>query len=164
MLQNANQGEGLLMQWLGRAIDGAAARACPGLTLEVVEELIDAAESNDRLVPQSSASWMIRPLLGRVAIARGDGAAALGHFDTALAARPEPDMAAGQSALLASAGLYEQAISHLDHFAQMNRPSSRLNGMRAIHEWVLRRQGYWPSELASLRRRLLAAQSGEAVP
>src|SRR5205085_747958 len=97
----------------------------------------------------------IEPLRGSIALHRGDASAALLHFDRALAAFVTPDTAARQAAMLASHGAYEQALAHLDLYTRLSprRPGLR-SGMPWLHAKVLEWQGYWPNEMAVLRRKL----------
>jgi tetratricopeptide (TPR) repeat protein len=158
-LRLAQRGDGLLLPWLGKAIGVAERGACPGLTLSEIDGWLDALTFNEVLIPPSSRAASIEPLRAQVALARGDADGALSHFDSALAARPGPSVAAGQAALLASSGYYDQALAHLDFYASLSQPSANLKGMAAVHEWVLTRQNYWSAELTDLRRRIIAARN-----
>jgi tetratricopeptide (TPR) repeat protein len=98
------------------------------------------------------------PLLGRLALEEKQPDEALRHFNRALLARPIPDLAARQTALLASSGYYQQALSHLDYYEQI-KPAAvdSALGMAELHQKVLEWEGYWPFELGLLKKKLHAA-------
>jgi hypothetical protein len=57
--------------------------------------------------------------------------------------------------MLASQGAYEQALAHLDHYSRLApRAAAPRRGMPWLHAKVLAWQGYWPNEMAILRRKL----------
>ena len=116
------------------ALDVAKQGRCRGLDLPTVERWIDAAQENPSLGSPTAKSQDLEPLRARLALARGEPEAARRHFDAALRARFSPDTAAGQAAILASAGYYRQALAHLDLYEQLKptarRERSGMDGLR----------------------------------
>jgi tetratricopeptide (TPR) repeat protein len=151
---HAREGHALAYNWLGRAIDIAQTRQCPGIDLATVQRWLAAAWRNPRFADDPHRRQDLLSLQGRLRLANGDGDGALADFDRALAQDPSPNVAAMQTALLASAGDYRQALQHLDGFQRQPRPAPSTWGMARLHAWVLARQGYWPHELGELRRKL----------
>ena len=162
-LQHATEGDQLVYRWLGDALELAQAGACPGVDVGTVERWTRAALANPRLAAMPGRRQDLHSVLGRIALARGDAGSALQEFRNALDAWPTPGAAAQQSALLASSGHPAQGLALLDHYAAIEPLRKRASGwsMPRLHQWVLDRQGYWPHELAELRRKMredLAAQ------
>lgn len=156
-LRRSATGGQLIHQWLGRAIDTAASDTCAGLSLADVESWIDVSAENPVISPAATRVRNIAPLEARLAIARGQPALALEHFNLALAAATTPDAAASYAALLASAGYYKQALAHLDYYEQIKSPRQGPKANMAwLHNRVLELQGYWPREMAILRAKLVA--------
>jgi tetratricopeptide (TPR) repeat protein len=156
-LARAPEGQVLVNQWISRAIDVAAAAQCRGLGLADTRAWVDAARVN----PTTNAQVReqdIEPLLGQLALREHHPDEALAHFDRALAAFTTPDAAARQASMLAESGAYEQALAHLDTYErlkpQVHKPGA---GMPWLHAKVLEWQGYWPFEMALLRKKLRAA-------
>lgn len=152
-LRSADSGLRLLSTWLGRAIDTAQAGNCRGLDLDNAGLLVDAVATN----PHYGKAWPldVAQLRGRLALARGQPAAALAAFDGALDTNPSPGIAARQAAMLATRGYYPEARAHLDRYeAQRDRVAKPGFGMPSVHAWVLERQGYWDYEMRVLRAKL----------
>ena len=145
----------LLASWFNRAIDQSAAPACPELDLATLEQLLQAAQSNPRLVDLAGRRQDLYHLQGRIALARQQPQAALAAFNTALDQQVRPEAAFQQAALLGSAHQPALALAHLDHYeAERDREEAPAFGMPRIHAWVLRRQRYWDNELLRLRQTL----------
>jgi len=154
-LRNAATGVELVSSWLSNALDVAATGTCRGLGLAEVESWIEAASENPAINNPHVFGQDIEPLLAQVAIHRKQPDVALEHFDRALESFTTPDMAARQASMLASNGYFEQALAHLDTYERIKgraRPPGR--GMPQLHAKVLEWQGYWPHEMAVLRRKL----------
>jgi protein O-mannosyl-transferase len=92
---------------------------------------------------------------GDIAIAQQKPDEALRYFNSALAENAATPLALAQAAELGSAGYPRHGLSHLqyyeDHHGEATVPAI---GMPRIHDWVLRRQGYWGNELVHLRNNL----------
>ena len=91
---------------------------------------------------------------GQLALAEGKPAAALQAFNRALAALPSHGSALEQAAYLGSHGHPELGLEHLDYFDALPPGPKPGIGMPRIHAWVLRKQGWWETETAYLRRTL----------
>ncbi|HEY1089806.1 MAG TPA: hypothetical protein VGE47_01810, partial [Burkholderiaceae bacterium] len=145
----------LIVNWVRRAIRDAESDRCPNLNLTTIEALLGAAEKNDQLKKTAGRVQDLLHLRGLIALRRGNPAAAADLFDAALRANPRPTLVLQQAALLGSASAPDLAIEHLDRWTAMAvdmRTQTPAFGMRAIHAWILERQGYWPTEIAHLRR------------
>ena len=155
-LRHAREGDQMAYRWLGDVLDAVRTRSCPGLDMDDVEHWANAALSNPRAASLPGRRQDLHSVLGRVALARGDAAAALREFRSALDAWPTPDAAAQLSALLASDGHPAEGLALLDHYASVEPLRKRATGwnMPHLHQWVLERQGYWPHEFAELRRKM----------
>ncbi|GAB3729355.1 hypothetical protein GCM10028862_07700 [Luteimonas pelagia] len=156
-LANATHGQHLAWRWLDGRIDRVATTPCAGIDPDALATWVDALAGNPAMRSpgrrQDAAA-----LAGRLALLRGDGDAALAHFDRGLAADPRPDAAASQAALLGRHGYAAQALAHLEHYDRLRADAPRDSGfaMPRLHRWILARQGYWPREFAALRRQLHA--------
>ncbi|WP_207780879.1 tetratricopeptide repeat protein [Cognatiluteimonas telluris] len=155
-LRNATEGDQLMARWLGQVLDATQVHGCPGVTPATVERWTRAALANPRLAAAPGRSQQLHAILGRVALSRGDGAAALRQFRQALDAWPTPASAAQQSAWLAAAGYPAQGLALLDHYDRIQHRRQRPHGfnMPTLHQWVLDRQGYWPHEFSELRHKM----------
>jgi len=121
-------------------------------TFEGVDRLLDAAQANPRSMKVPGRRQDLYHLRARVALQRRDGDRALSEFNAALDARPTPQAALAQAAALGANGFPEQALTHLDHLADVWEPQRwRGMSMMALHQWLLARQGYWEHEIAHLR-------------
>jgi tetratricopeptide (TPR) repeat protein len=148
----------LLSQWFGHAIDIATSVHCEGLTLDTLKELLDRAATNPAINALTGRQQDISYLRGRIALEQHDAAAALIAFNRALAAESTPQVALSQAALLGAAGYPTEGLAHLDYYETLPPPEalSPAAGMPWLHALVLRRQQYWPRELAHLRQALLS--------
>ena len=157
-LRHADKGQLLIYQWIGNAIDVAASRQCQGLALGDIETWLDAALQNPAINNAHIRGQDVEPLLGQIAVREQKPDVALQHFDRALTAFPTPDVAARQASLLASSDYYEQALAHLDTYEHLkNKVQHPGFNMPWLHAKVLEWEGYWPFEMALLRKKLHAA-------
>lgn len=156
-LARANEGLQIVPGWLGRMFEAASSGQCQGMDLPVAARWLAAFSRNPRVAHQQGFVQDLEPLEAQLALARGQGDDALAHFNAALDAFATPDVAARQAAMLARAGMYRQALAHLDHYESL-RPHLRApgRGMPRVHAWVLAREGYWPREMSILRAKLHA--------
>lgn len=145
----------LLASWFGRAISQTRDPECPELSANAVSRLLDAALTNPNLAPQAGRRQDLTSLRGQLALTRKDGRRAFADFNLALVHQVRPTIAFQQAALLGSAGYPDLALQHLDFYESIKDKETQPGfGMPAVHEWVLRRQNYWPAELARLRHTL----------
>jgi hypothetical protein len=164
-LAQARGGLQLVPTWLERMFEAASGKQCAGLDLLVAERWLAAYSRNPLVSQQAAFVQDLEPLAAQFALARGDGDAALAHFNAALDAYATPDVAARQASMLASAGMYRQALAHLDRYESLRshlRAPGR--GMPRLHAWVLARQGYWPREMSILRAKLQAEIERNPAP
>lgn len=145
----------LAMNWFGDTIELAQTDACPKLTLDVVESLIDATWNNP--VVRDTPGWQqdILNLKGKLALARHQPAAAYQNFAAALMIHPRPGSALEQAATLGRAGQQKLGICELELWErQPPQASESRMSMARLHEWVLQKQNYWQNEVAHLKRAL----------
>jgi protein O-mannosyl-transferase len=164
-LAHLHQGEQVIFQWLGNAIELSATRGCPGLTNQAISAMLDAAEQNPRLQGVTGRMQDIYHLRGQIALSLHQSAEALMWFEKGLALRPSPQMAFEQAALLGSSGYPAEGLTLLDSFEAdqyVDTPASL--GMPRIHAWILHRQHYWDKELAHLRTTLRDDLGHDAEP
>jgi len=159
-LRHTPQGPLMIYQWIGKAIDVAASGQCQGFALADVESWLAAALQNPAINNAHIRGQDVEPLLAQVALRENKPDIALRHFNTALASLTTPDVAARQASLLASNEYYEQALAHLDTYERLKNRSKRPGfGMSWLHAKVLEWEGYWPFEMAVLRKKLHAAST-----
>jgi tetratricopeptide (TPR) repeat protein len=157
-LRHAQKGQLLIYQWIGNAIDAAAAGECQGLALTDVESWLDATLQNPAINNAHIRDQDVEPLLAQIALQRHQPDLALQHFNRALTAYPTPDVAARQASSLASSDYYEQALAHLDTYEHLKSHEHHPGfDMTWLHAKVLAWEGYWPYEMAILRKKLHAA-------
>lgn len=146
----ARSDDELLFRWLRSAIEMAMAGTCKGLTLEDVEGWLATAVKNPGLGAFAKAHH--DRLLGNIALARKQPAAAFQHYDRELSTKLQPEVAAINAAQLASYGYFEHALALLDRYEALKHdmaPPRR--GMPFVHAKVLERQAYWSKEMTWLR-------------
>lgn len=149
-------------EWFGEAIARVQyGRPCKGLGVGEIRALLDAAASNTNGTSYGRRQDNLN-LRARLALALKQPDEALDDFNAAVDAKPLPQVALQQAALLGSAGYPAYALRHLDHFDGVWKPGvERVLSMGALHEWMLLKQGYWANELGALRSAL--ASSTDAV-
>lgn len=154
-LRHTQRGQLLIYQWIGSAIDLAASGQCRGLALTDVASWIDAALQNPAINNPHIRGQDVEPLLAQIALREHKPDIALRHYDIALTSFPTPDVAARQASSLASSEYYEQALAHLDTYERLRSHLHQARfGMPWLHAKVLEWEGYWPFEMALLRRKL----------
>jgi tetratricopeptide (TPR) repeat protein len=153
MRSSANTGS-LFAHWFERTLPVAMTGSCPGLTPDVLLDLINAGLQNPSLSGAGRQQDLIY-LRGTLALARHQADKALLDFKRALDLQVRPALALKGAAALASAGYPKQGLHLLDHYEQLKeRTMPARFGMPMLHEWVLSYQHYWPNELAHLRHQL----------
>jgi hypothetical protein len=153
----------LLSRWLGDAITMATNRRCQGFTLDVVEEMVDAAAANPAISTLPGRQQDLAHLRGVIALARGNGDDALRWFNAALVQQPSISVALNQAATLGNANLPSLGLRHLEYFDDLPKPPSPspTTGMRWVHALLLTRQGYWERETNHLRSELQRRTKGQ---
>lgn len=147
-----------VIEWLVEALAYAApGDYCPALSVNAVGKLVEACEENPRFVAHPERRQDLLDLRGRIALTRGDSAAAFAYFRRALDAAPSDSAALLQAAALASSGAPAFALQHLDYWQYEARTAPKTSlSMASVHAWLLERQGYWSTELQHMRATLLA--------
>src|SRR5699024_8741320 len=74
----------LLTSWFSRAIDQTTRPPCPQLTLDTLASLVQAAQSNPKLMASRGRRQDLDSILGRLALAHGNPDQALADFNRAL--------------------------------------------------------------------------------
>jgi tetratricopeptide (TPR) repeat protein len=141
-------------KWFNEALYMASRRACTGLDFAALQATLDAARRNPNWQGQPGRQQDLDHLQGQLDLAEGRPDAALQSFDRALTADPKPGPALQQAAYLGSRGYPKLGLAHLDYFASLPPAPKPAFGMPRIHAWALRKQAWWPKELAYLRKNL----------
>jgi hypothetical protein len=146
----------LLVNWFNASTATARHGACPGLTREALETVLDAAAANPVVKALPGRLQDIAHIRGAQALAWNEQDLALTWFDRALAESPNPGTALSQAAALGNAGFPEHGLRHLRYFSSLapERPHTWRDGMPWIHDLVLDYQGYWPKEISHLSNAL----------
>lgn len=145
----------LLLSWFDTQLAQMRQAPCPQLNLQTLDELLNAALANPRLMAIYGRRQDLFHLQGQIALAKGDGDKALMHFNQALDQQIDAQTALNQAALLGAAGFPTQGLAHLEHYGiEQNFAHKAAFGMPRVHAWVLQRQQYWPEELTNLRATL----------
>lgn len=155
----------LLASWFGRAISQTRDPECPELSAQAVSNLLDAALTNPNLASLAGRRQDLISLRGQLALIEVEAQKALMDFNLALVQQVRPTVAFQQAAMLGSAGYPDLALQHLNYYESIKDKETRPGlGMPALHEWVLRRQNYWPTELVRLRHTLRADLEAKQHP
>jgi hypothetical protein len=147
----------LMVNWFEDGKRYASERRCEGLDVPALHKILDAADANPVIASIGGRRQDIDHLRGVLALAVGDGPAALEAFDRALKAAPAPQVALRQAAELGSAGFADLGLRHLGLYESLPPPvpPTLLSGMPWLHNRVLDWQSYWPTELSHLRAALI---------
>jgi len=151
-ISNTRDPGSLLTHWFDGSIPKAVSGQCRGLDLNALDSLLDAGLANGKLIDVYGRHQDLLYLKGRIALARHDPTMTLHDFNAALDQDGRPAVALEQAALLGSAGYPREGLAHLEYYETVrNREVKPGFGMPWLHAWVLRRQDYWPREIAHLR-------------
>jgi tetratricopeptide (TPR) repeat protein len=154
-LQTTRDPGTLLVSWFDRTMAQAAQPPCPQLSYATLDGLLQAALANPHLAGNPGRQQDIHYLLGHLALLQGDADTALARFNQALDSQVRFSAALKQAAMLGANGYPQLGLAHLDHLAAEPEQSFQPGfGMPRVHAWVLKRQRYWPKELAHLRATL----------
>ena len=153
MARTGNTGT-FFTRWFDDNLPIAVSGSCPGLTLDLLRDLLDIGLHNPKLSTPTPRQDLLY-LRGRVGLAASEPEAASTDFTRALDVQPLPAVALRGAAELGSAGNPVQGERLLEHYEQIKKDATPAAlGMPTVHEWVLARQNYWSNELAHLRRQL----------
>lgn len=144
----------LLAHWLDRMLPVATSGHCKNLAASDLLDLIDAGLGNPKLADPASKQDLTY-LRGRIQLAQNQPDAALADFEQAIDWVARPGVALEGAALLGSAGYPGHGRRLLDHYTSVAKDAPKPGlGMPLLHEYILRRQNYWPRELDHIRRQL----------
>jgi hypothetical protein len=145
-----NQG---LLDWLDQASTQVLRGRCPALGDTGLQRLLTVCADNLAFSRSPARRQAMQRLLGRVALGRGDGEAALREFDRGLELEPKPQVALAQAADLGSTGYPALGLRHLDHYAALavTQTQIRVRDMPSLHAWLLLQTGFYRRELRQLR-------------
>jgi tetratricopeptide (TPR) repeat protein len=145
----------LAYKWIGNVIEFAETDDCKEVTINDAQSWVLATMNNPAMMDKVTLKQNTEPLLAQIALRKKDPKAALLHFNLALLASPNPDMAARQAAMLAEHDYFEEALAHLDNYERIKGKTRKPPiGMQWLHKKVLEWEGYWPFEMALLRKKL----------
>lgn len=145
----------LLVSWFERALLQLAKPPCPQLNATTLSKMLTATLGNPHLASNPGRQQDLHYLFGRLALMQGNANTALDEFNRALDLQVHTSVALKQAALLGASGYPQQGLAHLRHLeGEPPKTVAPGVGMPQIHAWVLRRQDYWPRELARLRATL----------
>jgi tetratricopeptide (TPR) repeat protein len=162
-LAHTRVGGQVAFKWFDQALAMASNKHCAGLDFAALQATLDAARRNPYWRKIHGRQQDLAHLQGQLDLAEGKPDAALASFNRALAIAPSPDSALQQAAYLGSYGYPKLGLAHLDYFATLPPGRKPGRGMPQIHAWVLRQQGWWPHELAYLRKNLAADAAQRAA-
>jgi tetratricopeptide (TPR) repeat protein len=141
-------------KWFNEALNMASHHSCPGLDFAALQGTLDAARRNPLWREQPGRQQDLDHMQGELDLAMAKPQQALAAFNRAIAISPSPGSALQQAAYFGAHGYPEFGLAHLDYFASLPHVSKAAFGMPRIHAWVLREQGWWPTEGSYLRTNL----------
>ena len=147
-LAQVGAGNDVAWSWLMGKIQHTSTY-CPEIEPALVDRVLQASATGSA-GSDLAASRQSR-LEGMWEASRGNCARARQHFEAAQLSRPWASEAYGDAALLASHCGPREALLYLEPFmASHQSDAAERPGMLRLHQWVLRRQGLWQSELLRL--------------
>lgn len=149
-------GGDVAFHWFGDALALVKQHSCHGLDYASLQNMLDSVSRTSLWRNHVALRINLFHMRGSLALAQQEPKQALLHFNQALAEMPQPASALRQAASLGAAGYPDLGLEHLEYFETLPLNPGHGYSMSRIHEWVLRRQGYWHRELNSLRRTLTA--------
>jgi len=165
-LRNGSNRGPLSIDWIEQAIGLMVERSCEGMDAAMLQRLIDASSQNAQAKSGARFRQDLLDLEGQLALATGDTARAEQKFRAALEVEPRPGMALKQAALLGAHGLPEAGLAQLDYYARagVRESPAPIRDMAGLHEWLLRHDGFWDTEIAHLRQTLNDDVSAKSAP
>ena len=153
--------------WFSRGLESVSSHQCAALNENALNTLLRAASDNPNAQQIYGRRQDLLHLRGRLALLRGNSDEALRFFNAALDQDARPPIALEQAALLGSAKEPTLGLRHLAYFETVRKSDSPTHlNMASVHDWLLRRQGFWDNEIAHLRQTLQndAAQMPPSTP
>ena len=160
-LENARTGVGddMVHSWLRRKFLRNDSM-CPQLDMKIVDDLLNATAASSAGIQSARARH--QRLEGISALTEGRCADASRLFLDAHRSQRWPSEAYADAALLASRCGPQDALTYLESFEALpGQDVSERPGMLRVHQWVLRRQDYWPAELRRLEKILRSEVAGD---
>lgn len=158
-IQKAPNTGALLGNWLDRMLPIALSGTCANLSSADLLDLVKAGLLNPNLSSPGSRQDLTF-LRGNIELAQKQPDAALASFQQALDLEVSPGTALKGAAMLGSAGYPVHGQRLLDHYNLVKQMTARpAPGMPRIHEWVLEKQNYWPSEINRIYHQLVVDAS-----
>jgi protein O-mannosyl-transferase len=155
-LQHTTNGSHAVFTWFVDSIQRAQTHACAGLTLQGIEQALQAAQLNSTYGKQPGRLQDYAHIAGLLALAQQQPQLALDDFNRALLYAHDRSVALAQAAALGAAGYPAFGLRHLA-FAQAHQSDVKpVMGMPRLYDWVLSNQGYWQHETAVLHATLAA--------
>jgi hypothetical protein len=155
---------GVLFYWLLDEVPLATSGDCHNFDLNFLNAMVATLSRNSIFEGRPLHLRDIQYLQGRLDLARHQPEGALIHFDASLLQNPSPDQALVQASLLGSVDP-KLGLAHLAYFRTLPAPSpGPFRGMQTVHNYLLRRTGYWTYALSQLNHQLAhAANSKQKV-
>jgi tetratricopeptide (TPR) repeat protein len=145
-LQHTTNGSHAVFDWYTDAIRRTQSNTCPSLSLQNIEDALQASRSNPIYGKQYGRRQDYAHIAGLIDLAKGQPQEALNSFNTALLTATDRGVALEQAAILGSDGYPALGLRHLA-FAQVHATDVKPGfGMPLLHDWILTQQGYWQHE------------------
>ena len=153
-LQQTTNGSQSVFDWFVMSINRVRSHSCGGLTLQDLQQALQAARVNPTFSRQPGRRQDFAHIAGLLALAQQQPREALEDFNRALMYAPDRATTLEQAAALGAAGYPALGLSHLA-FAQGHTGDAKSGlGMPRLHDWVLSHQGYWEHETDTLHAAL----------
>jgi protein O-mannosyl-transferase len=156
-MQSTSDGGMIFTTWFDHVLPVALADECPGLAVEDLLDMVRIGLQNPKLRTPARQQDLTY-IRGHIELAQRRPDAAFSDFSRALDLQVRPNVALQGAATLGAAGYPKFGLGLLDHYQKVQgRDEAKPSGisMATVHWWVLEKQGYWPRELAHLRRQLI---------
>lgn len=147
--------------WLAERIAIVGQSRCPHYSADSLRALLAAAEANPRIVNNPSWHQDVIGLRGELALATGEPDEAERLFREAMKLEPRPDLALRTAAQWGNRGESARGLDHLNWIVEnYDFSMPQASGMAAIHNWLLKRDGYFEREVAILATALREDATG----
>jgi hypothetical protein len=154
-LRHTINGSDAIITWFTDAVHKARIHACSGLSIQGMQQALQAAQANSLYSQQASRRRDYAHIAGLIALANKQPDIALQDFTQAVLGNPSRGTALAHAAILGSEGYPAYGLRLLS-LAQAHAMDAKPVGMPWLNEWILSRQGYWQHETSELRTKLTA--------
>lgn len=155
-LGHAHTGWNNIANWLVTSIPIATGERCQGLSLSNLQQALAVAKSNPELTRSHGHAYAFERASAALHLANNQPQQAAAEFHALLANSPSESTALEQAQALNAAGYPELALEVLNHFAALPNDPHHGIGMPQLHAWILRKQGFWQTQLYALHQSLEA--------